>query len=82
MRGAAFDVLEELWSARKTFPRFHSPHEGYAILREEVDELWEAVRAHKGGIRASADSKARMRAEAVQVAAMALRFIQDVCDGD
>jgi hypothetical protein len=56
------------WAATK-FPPFASAHEGYSIILEEVDELWEEVR--KG-------NKAKARAEAVQVAAMALRFIHDV----
>lgn len=57
-------VLAEL---REKFPRpFNTPHEGFAVLKEEVDELWEAVRGFDGG---------DARAEAVQVAAMAIRFI-------
>lgn len=54
----------------------HSAHEGFAVLLEEVEELKAEV--FKGG-KQKRDIKA-MRAEAVQVAAMALRFIEDVCD--
>lgn len=53
---------------------FNSAHEGYAILLEEVDELWAEVK-RKPSVR---DLEV-MRAEAVQVAAMALRFLVDVC---
>jgi hypothetical protein len=44
------------------------------VLLEEVDELWDEVKKspHKR------DEQA-MQAEAVQVAAMALRFLVDVC---
>ncbi len=52
-----------------------SAHEGFSILKEEVDELWDDVRGPDDSGRA-----ARMRAEAVQIGAMALRFIEDVCD--
>jgi len=48
---------------------FHSPHEGYAVLLEEVDELWDEVKA---------DNVEKARQEAVQVAAMAVRFIMEV----
>jgi hypothetical protein len=73
---ACNDVLRELAKARKKFPAgMHSAHEGFAVLREEVDELWDDVRGPDDSGRA-----ARMRTEAVQVAAMALRFIEDVCD--
>lgn len=60
-------ALGELRKAREKFPRpFNSPHEGFGVLREEVDELWEAVRDLEG---------TDARAEAAQVAAMALRFM-------
>lgn len=55
--------------SREAHGRFHSAHEGYAILKEEVDELWEAVRQ---------DDLEHAAFEAVQVAAMAVRFICDL----
>ena len=69
------DVVAELARAREKFPDFNSAHEGYAVLLEEMDELWDEVKGHYGPERT-----AKMRKEAIQVAAMALRFIQDVCD--
>lgn len=76
--GAAVDAIEELEKARKGYPTpFNSAHEGFSIMNEEVDELWDEVRAKQGGDR-DPDS---MRKEAVQVAAMAMRFIDDVVDG-
>ena len=62
-------IVTELTSARRKFPAFHSGHEGYAVIREELDELWDAVKR---------DDIAHARREAVQVAAMALRFIGDL----
>lgn len=67
-------VLAELEQATCKFGSFKSAHEGYAVLLEEVDELWDEVKKNS-----KSRSKALMRAEAVQVAAMALRFIEDVC---
>lgn len=50
-----------------------SAHAAYAVLDEERDELWDEVKArHFDPIRA--------RKEAIQVAAMALRFVRNVCD--
>lgn len=69
------DVFEELSGARQAYPPMRSAHEGYAVIAEELDELWDLVRSRQCGHDFTA-----MRKEAVQVAAMALRFIEDVCD--
>lgn len=67
------DVSTELRSARAKFPAaFHSPHEGFAVLLEEVEELKAVVFGRR-------QDRAEMRRELVQVAAMALRFAEDVC---
>jgi hypothetical protein len=68
--------IEALRAAIKWSP-FNSAHEGFAVLLEEVDEL----KAHVWTNQTRRDMNA-MRAEAVQVAAMALRFIVDVIDSD
>ena len=36
-------VGKELSAANERFPQFHSAHEGYAVIKEEVDELKEAT---------------------------------------
>jgi predicted oxidoreductase (fatty acid repression mutant protein) len=65
------EVTGELRRALALYPRpFNSPHEGYAILREEVDELWDEVKQRER-------SKVAMRKEAKQVAAMAIQFMMD-----
>lgn len=65
-------VEQEFHRATRTFDPFHSAHEGFAVLMEEVDELWDEVKANS-------HNHAAMRAEAVQVAAMAFRFLKDCC---
>ncbi|MCY3878061.1 MAG: hypothetical protein OXF74_02640 [Rhodobacteraceae bacterium] len=70
---AAAAVTEEYLRARNRFADYNSPHEGYAVLLEEVDELWEAVRRN--------DNEAALR-EAVQVGAVALRFLIDCREPD
>lgn len=64
------EVIDELKSAEAKFPPFNSAHEGWAILFEEVEELWEAVR-----LKDSEERNKKMYDEAVQVAAMGLRFL-------
>jgi len=66
---AMADILEEFERASAKFGKFNSAHEGYAVLLEEVDELWQEV---KHG------TPERMREEAIQVAAMGLRFLVDI----
>lgn len=68
------EVDAELYSALSKFGPFNSAHEGFSVLHEEVDELWDEVKAKQG-----ARDIDKMRKEAVQVAAMAIRFILDVC---
>lgn len=36
-------VEKELAAANERFPQFHSAHEGYAVILEEMDELQDAV---------------------------------------
>jgi NTP pyrophosphatase (non-canonical NTP hydrolase) len=69
-------IREELTMARRVYPDFHSGHEAYATLLEEVDELWDAVKMNQR----RPERRARMRSEAIQVAAMAIRLIEDCCD--
>ena len=67
------EVSFELSSAMKDYPPFSSAHEGYAILLEEVDELWDEVKK-----KPKDRDKEKMRAEAMQIAAMAIRFMEDL----
>ncbi len=66
-------VKEESETAWYTFPAFHSYHEGLAIIEEEFLELRaEVFKQH------DARDTARMRQEAIQLAAMAVRFVRDL----
>ena len=38
------DIKEEVKKAELNHPQFNSPHEGYAIIAEELDELWDEVK--------------------------------------
>ncbi len=67
-------VENELRRAVNLHGGMKSCHEGYAVILEEVDELWEHVRL-KDKLR----KKSEMRLEAIQIAAMAARFVVDLC---
>ena len=63
-------ISKEYDRAISLFSDFKSPHEGYAILLEEVEELWDEIKHDK-----KPGAYDRMRTEATQVGAMALRFL-------
>lgn len=52
---------------------FHSTYEGWALIKQKVDELWEEIKKEEAG-----DSKEVMMKEAAQIGAMAMRFIIDL----
>lgn len=87
-------VLKELESANKKFPMFYSDHEGYAVLKEEVEEaetdlmnmkdvlsvLWRYIKRNVEVPKKRQAELVKMCAielavEAIQVAAMAQKFI-------
>jgi len=67
------EVRTEVIRASNKYPPFNSEHEGYAVLLEEVDELWVEVKKNP-----KTRDLAKVRAEAIQVAAMAVRFLKDL----
>lgn len=66
-------ILKEFDDANSKYPAFHSTHEGYAVIKEEFDELWDEIKKNK-----SLSTNDRMVAEAVQVAAMTVKFIYNL----
>lgn len=68
------DIWAELNRAYK-WPPMNSAHEGYGVLAEEFDELFTHVKT-----RQKLRDIDEMRKEAIQVAAMAIRFAVDICN--
>jgi len=64
-------VRIELLKACEHHASMHSPHEGFAVIQEEVDELWQRVKTDLGR-----DEYAR--SEALQIAAMGARYVLDI----
>lgn len=65
----------EVETAVDKWPPLNSAHEGYGVLKEEVDELWDCVK-----VKQCNRDLSEMKKEAIQVAAMAVRFAIEVCD--
>jgi hypothetical protein len=66
-------VETEYLKATSNYPPFASAHEGLAVIEEEFEELKKEVFKNNKNRDCAA-----MKNEAVQVAAMAIRFIADV----
>lgn len=62
-------VEKETDKAVKTHGDYHSLHEGYAILLEEVDELWDIVRMKKKNRKLDSINK-----ELIQIASCAYKL--------
>lgn len=68
-------ITAEFFKATKKFGSFHNAHEGYAVLLEEVDELWENIKLNQ-----KTENRIELiKEEAIQVSAMAIRIIFDCC---
>ena len=86
-------VKIELAAANERFPQFHSAHEGYAVIREELEEteekvemskkylkfLWDSIkmdRKTKWAVEYMKEFSINAACEAIQVAAMAQKFLE------
>ena len=67
--------VNELNLAREKFRPMASAHEGYAVIAEEFDELWEIVK-QKQTKRDYAD----FRKETIQLGAMVLAFLVEIIE--
>ena len=65
------DVVYELEYVKRKFPGYKSVHEGYAVILEELDELWDEIKKPR-----KERNNATMYLEAKQVACTAIRFME------
>jgi NTP pyrophosphatase (non-canonical NTP hydrolase) len=66
------DVHAEVDRAKGMFnAAFNGFHEGYAVMLEEVDEVWDEVKK-------KVHNKDKLRKELIQVAAMAMRMVVEL----
>lgn len=68
-------MLEEMkieyLSARSTHSEFNSMHEGYAVIKEEFDELWDEIKKRE-------PNHSKLEKEGIQVGAMMLAFLVEL----
>lgn len=69
------DIAEEFINATKKFGAFHNAHEGFAVLLEEVDELWDNIKLNQ----TLPYRLPNIKKKAIQVSAMAIRILFDCC---
>jgi spermidine synthase len=62
------DVIEEVRYAESKYPSYHSGHEGYGIIAEELDELWDEIKMKN-------TSYSRQYTEAKHIACTAIRHM-------
>ena len=72
------DAINLIWNeykeAQQKFNPFNNAHEGYAVILEELDELWDLIKS-----KPTAQNLKDREKEVKQVGAMALRFLIDLC---
>ena len=65
-------VTDALQRAREIHPDpFYDPHQGYAIIKEELDELWDVIKTRPL-------NHFKMKIEVSHVAATTIRFLTDL----
>ena len=67
------EVIKELNKATSNYGEYHSPHEGYAIIKEELEKLWNEIKKSPKN-----RNYKLMEKEAIQLTAMSLRFLNDM----
>lgn len=66
-------IENEIQTSRENHGSFSGSHEGYAVILEEVEELWQEVKKKERDF-------VKMEKECIQIAAMAIKFIEDICE--
>jgi NTP pyrophosphatase (non-canonical NTP hydrolase) len=68
------EIFNEVVRAKGMFPTdFCNQHEGYAVILEELDELWDEVKKNQRNY-----DLINQRKEAIQCAAMCVRFAAEL----
>jgi hypothetical protein len=70
LNAALVDLREEIAFALGRFGDFASMHEGYAVILEELEELWQEIK-----VKQESRDYEKLRKEALQVSAMALKLV-------
>jgi NTP pyrophosphatase (non-canonical NTP hydrolase) len=74
LQAVSYQIRDEVWKAKSKFPvNFHNQHEAYAVILEEVDELWDEIKKNQKVYDLDAQRK-----EAIQAAAMLCRLLVEL----
>lgn len=69
-----FSIYSEIVRAKSMFPEnFVNQHEAYAVILEEIEELWAEIKKNQKNYDLNAQKK-----EATQAAAMLVRFLVEL----
>ena len=68
-------IMSEFYRASELYPTLHSNHEAYAVIKEEVDELWDEIKKEK-----SIRGNEKIKTELIQIGAMVVRYLNNLCD--
>ena len=67
-------IETEFIRASDLYPNFHSNHEAYAVIKEEVDELWDEIKRSK-----ELKGNNNIAKELIQIGAMVVRYLDNIC---
>ena len=67
-------IETEFMRASDLFPNLHSNHEAYAVIKEEVDELWDEIKKSK-----ELKGNKNITKELIQIGAMVVRYLDNLC---
>jgi NTP pyrophosphatase (non-canonical NTP hydrolase) len=67
-------IETEYHRANDLYSDLHSNHEAYAVIKEEMDELWDEIKKNKG-----TKGNNQIRHELIQIGAMVVRYLDNLC---
>ena len=67
------DIKDELLRAKRHEDKFHSAHEAYGVILEELEEFWDHCKQKKKD-----RSHMEMYTELIQIAAMAIKSVDSL----
>ena len=71
----AFKLIEdEFLRANDLYSNLHSNHEAYAVIKEEMDELWDEIKKNKDTM-----GNKKIIKELIQIGAMVVRYLDNLC---
>jgi NTP pyrophosphatase (non-canonical NTP hydrolase) len=75
---ASRKISDTYYDKAAKYEDYSTPHHGWAIIKEELDELWDEIRKRPAG--PGCRSKVKMADECADIAAAALKFMVNLCE--